>query len=118
VNLLDSESLKPGGSAFAQLELETPLSMMRGDRVVLRFYSPLFTIGGGTVLDSCAVKHKRYRGELLSYLHALYTAIARHPDRPDGRTMRPMTCPDMTERLCLDHREIEALYGTCWMTDR
>ena len=59
IKLLDNDSVAAGESCFAQLELETPLSTLPGDRVVLRFYSPMFTIGGGTVLVSAANKHKR-----------------------------------------------------------
>lgn len=73
VNLLDREVLLPGESCFAQLELEEPLSALPGDRVVLRFYSPLFTIGGGVVLDPVAVKHKRFRSDILEYLEALHS---------------------------------------------
>ena len=42
---------EPGASAFARLHLEAPAALIRGDRFILRAYSPLATIGGGTVLD-------------------------------------------------------------------
>ena len=67
VKLLDKTALSPGESCFAQLELEEPLAALPGDRVVLRFYSPMFTIGGGVVLDAAAARQKRKNidGELL-----------------------------------------------------
>ena len=43
--------LEPGGSAFGRLHLERPVALTRGDRFVLRTYSPPVTIGGGLVLD-------------------------------------------------------------------
>jgi selenocysteine-specific elongation factor len=43
--------LEPGGSAFGRLHLERPVALTRGDRFVLRAYSPMMTIGGGVVLD-------------------------------------------------------------------
>ena len=43
--------LEPGGSVFARLHLERPVALTRGDRFVLRAYSPMITIGGGVVLD-------------------------------------------------------------------
>ena len=43
--------LEPGNSAFARLHLERPVALTRGDRFVLRTYSPPVTIGGGLVLD-------------------------------------------------------------------
>ena len=40
-----------GGEAYARLRLERPMVLTRGDRVVIRAYSPPRTIGGGLVLD-------------------------------------------------------------------
>jgi len=51
VRLLGQASLPPGGRAVAQLRLERPVIAGRGDRLVLRSYSPATTIGGATVLD-------------------------------------------------------------------
>lgn len=44
-------SIPPGGRGTARLALETPLLARGGDRVVLRWFSPVSTIGGGVVLD-------------------------------------------------------------------
>ncbi len=41
----------PGGRARARVRLEAPMVMTRGDRFVLRAYSPVVTIGGGVVID-------------------------------------------------------------------
>ncbi len=41
---------EPGGRALAQLRLEAPLVAAVGDRLILRRYSPIVTIGGGRVL--------------------------------------------------------------------
>ena len=43
--------LEPGGAAYTRVHLERPAALTRGDRFVLRTYSPAVTIGGGTVLD-------------------------------------------------------------------
>lgn len=45
------EELPPGGAALARLVLEAPLVARGGDRLLLRSYSPVSVIGGGTVLD-------------------------------------------------------------------
>jgi selenocysteine-specific elongation factor len=47
--LLGRVSLARDG--YARLRLESPAVVTRGDRFVLRAYSPLATIGGGVVLD-------------------------------------------------------------------
>ena len=44
-------ALEPGDGAFARVRVEAPLALTRGDRFVLRAYSPPVTIAGGQVLD-------------------------------------------------------------------
>lgn len=66
--LLDRESIEPGDSAVVQLRLEEPMACRYMDRFVLRFYSPLETIGGGVVLDPHPAKHKRFKDEILKEL--------------------------------------------------
>ena len=51
VRWLGPESLEPGKSGLAQLRLESPAVAGRGDRLVLRSYSPADTIGGAVVVD-------------------------------------------------------------------
>ena len=43
--------LEPGSDAYVRVRLERPAALTRGDRFVLRAYSPTVTIAGGTVLD-------------------------------------------------------------------
>lgn len=47
----DTMALEPGARAAARIRLEAPVALTRGDRFVLRAYSPPLTIGGGEVLD-------------------------------------------------------------------
>ncbi len=57
--LMDRDELKPGESGFAQLVCEEKTAVRRGDRFVVRFYSPMETIGGGVVLDTGDARKKR-----------------------------------------------------------
>jgi selenocysteine-specific elongation factor len=68
LNLLDSEVLEPGGSGLVQLRLETPTVAAKGDRFVLRFYSPLETVGGGAIIDPAPVRHRRFDRAVLENL--------------------------------------------------
>jgi len=43
--------IAPGESAYARIRLERPAVLTRGDRFILRAYSPSVTIGGGVVVD-------------------------------------------------------------------
>jgi selenocysteine-specific elongation factor len=68
VVLLDREELKPGDSTVAQLRLEAPVLADRGDRFVLRSYSPQRAVGGGTVLVPAPAKHRRHDAEAVARL--------------------------------------------------
>ena len=59
VRLLDGDALEPGGRGLAQLRLEARAAAGRGDRLVLRAYSPPETIGGAVVLDPLAPRRSR-----------------------------------------------------------
>ena len=61
VILLDREVMKPGEEAVVQLRMEQQTAMKTGDHFVIRFYSPVETIGGGVVENPNAVKRKRRR---------------------------------------------------------
>jgi selenocysteine-specific elongation factor len=43
--------ISPGGRGFVRLRLEAPAVLARGDRYILRAYSPSVTVAGGLVLD-------------------------------------------------------------------
>ena len=66
--LLDRDSVGAGESCYAQLRLEEEIAVKTGDRFVLRFYSPVETIGGGVILDSNPFKHKRNDAAVLESL--------------------------------------------------
>jgi selenocysteine-specific elongation factor len=56
---------------LAQLRLEAPIVAARGDRFILRRYSPLETIAGGVVLDAYPEKHSVASLSVASRLEAL-----------------------------------------------
>lgn len=57
--LFDRAVLKPGEEAVVQLRMEQVTAMKAGDHFVIRFYSPVETIGGGVVLNPNGVKRKK-----------------------------------------------------------
>ncbi len=73
LTLLDRDELAPGEQVFAQIVFETPGVNMAGDRFVIRSYSPVRTIGGGSVLDPLPRKHKRFNQQVLGEMHILLT---------------------------------------------
>ena len=69
--LLDRDKLSPGETAFVQFVLEAPNVAMPQDRFVVRTFSPLMTIGGGIILDSAPLKHKRFSSQTVEELGML-----------------------------------------------
>jgi selenocysteine-specific elongation factor len=61
--LLHDEELEPGSEANVQILLEEQASCWPGDKYVVRSYSPIYTIGGGMVLNGSPRKRKRFREE-------------------------------------------------------
>lgn len=74
ISLLDREELFPGEGAFVQLKLERPVVTLPHDRFVIRGTSMIQTIGGGVVLDSHPIKHKRFSSSVISELTLLREA--------------------------------------------
>jgi len=59
VLLQEKTELLPGESAFVQLRLADDVVVVRGDRFIVRQFSPVITIGGGEVLDPLARRPTR-----------------------------------------------------------
>ena len=70
--LLDSETLAPGRSGLAQIQLEEETAALSGDRFVLRSYSPVRTIAGGEILHPRPTRHKRFQESVIADLNILH----------------------------------------------
>ncbi|UCH80923.1 MAG: selenocysteine-specific translation elongation factor [Nitrospiraceae bacterium] len=57
--MYDRDELKPGDSAFCQFRFKEPVTVMAGDRYIIRRFSPLITIGGGEILDVSPIRRKK-----------------------------------------------------------
>jgi selenocysteine-specific elongation factor SelB len=68
VVLLGDETIGPGESGYVQLRMESEAAFRRGDRFIVRFYSPMETIGGGIILEPNAGKKKRFSPEVIEGL--------------------------------------------------
>lgn len=65
---LDREEIKPGEEAYVQLRLEKQITAQRGDRFILRSYSPMHTIAGGVIIEPDAKKVNKAREEYMEEL--------------------------------------------------
>jgi selenocysteine-specific elongation factor len=57
--LLEEQEIAPGEVGWVQLRLEEPLAVRARDRIVLRAYSPVTTIGGAVVAEPSPPKRAR-----------------------------------------------------------
>ena len=71
VALLNADELKPGEQSFAQLRFVEEVAVKQGDHYVVRFYSPIETVGGGTIINATPPKHRRNNQKVLESLAVL-----------------------------------------------
>lgn len=129
VILLEQDSLKAGESGYAQLRFDEPVAMKKGDKFIVRFYSPVETFGGGVVLEAEARRHRRGSGEVTEHLkikesgtteQALEVMVAEESVCfPDTRRLATKIgrTKEETEEICraLERQEkIYALPGLGW----
>ena len=65
---LDQKEIKPNQTALCEFRLEEEIFVKRGDKFVIRSYSPLKTIGGGEIIDTNSQNHTVNSTEYVSYL--------------------------------------------------
>lgn len=112
--LLGCDTLKPGQAAYAQLRFTEPIAVKKGDRFIVRFYSPVETVGGGVILDANPKRHQRSDSAIHAALRiretgsdkdALLQAIS---DASPGFT--PLQ--DIQKQLSMDNEKFRTLLET------
>lgn len=108
VVLLDRDELLAGEESYAQIVMEKPVVAYKGDPFVLRFYSPVQTIGGGRIIEPCAARQKRFREDVLDELTVkeegtLYDVIL-HEMESDSRDV--FTVSDLAKRTGSEEKRI------------
>ncbi|MDW7672024.1 MAG: selenocysteine-specific translation elongation factor [Bacillota bacterium] len=73
VVILEKETIEPGESAFVQFRLEEKAAFKKEDKLILRFYSPMETLGGAVVIEPNPSKHKVLRQDVIDELEAKET---------------------------------------------
>ena len=65
---LDQKEISPNETALCEFRLEEEIFVKRGDKFVIRSYSPLKTIGGGEIIDTNNENHTVNSKDYVSYL--------------------------------------------------
>lgn len=71
ISLLDRDELQPGEQAWVQVRLRDGVALARGDLFILRLPSPSMTVGGGTVVEAHARRHRRRQPSVIERLEML-----------------------------------------------
>jgi selenocysteine-specific elongation factor len=66
VRMLEKERLEPGDTGWAQLILAETVAVVKGDHFIIR--STADTLGGGTVVEPHATRHRRFRSAVIQSL--------------------------------------------------
>ncbi|MBI9110033.1 selenocysteine-specific translation elongation factor [Maridesulfovibrio ferrireducens] len=64
VYFLDREKLVKGERAVCQIRFDQPMTGVYGDRIVIRSFSPLRTIAGGSIINPMGSKVKRFSDDV------------------------------------------------------
>lgn len=105
IHLLAQEELAPGETSLAQVILERPVLAVPGDRFVIRYYSPVTTIGGGKVLGIAPQKRKRFRSKVLEELSR--KAQGDPKELLIEQLTEPMTIEELLKTSSLGQEELE-----------
>ncbi len=92
---LEGDRVAPGETRPAQLRLESVAVCAPGDRFIIRSYSPVTTVGGGTIVDAHPVKHKAAGGRTVSDFHELEAGGTRSLAVFLARARKPVTVDDL-----------------------
>jgi len=108
VRFLDRKTLESGQTCLCQLELESALFPLRGDRVILRSFSPIVTIAGATVLDVMPPRYKLNDPNVMDVIRRkaeLDTGEALLNILSDNETLFPL--PALSQAAQLSAKETE-----------
>lgn len=110
---LSCEKVEPGASAYVQLRLEEEAAFCAGDRFVVRFYSPLETIGGGIILEMGEKKERKFHDRILQRLEGLEKSLCGQ----EGTQSREISeaGQNLQEQIHLEKKIMDELES--WLSD-
>lgn len=120
--LLDVKEVGPGESCYAQLRLEEEVALRRGDKFIVRFYSPLETVGGGVIIDVNPTKKTPFNKEQLeeikrkeegSHTDIVELLVKKYPDMISIKEIGKLTGMSLEEvNECVNELKEENLVFT------
>jgi len=112
MHLLDKDRAAGGEDAIAQIHLSKPAVLMNKDRFIIRNSSETTTLGGGIILETSPLHHRKRTPQLVEELSQLSRQILGSNSIAGmihvllKRTFAPMTSDEVREKLSLSAEEV------------
>jgi selenocysteine-specific elongation factor len=97
VRLLEGDVLEPGGETWAQLLLEKPVAVLKGDHFIIR--SPTESLGGGRVVQAHAMRLRRNRPDVIKSLAARAEGSPEETVLAQMETRQPVTVSSLVNQI-------------------
>ncbi len=108
IYMIDRKELASAEKGFVQFKLEEDIVANFKERFVIRRYSPMETIGGGTILDTKPVYHKKHTENIIEILQTFaggddLEIIATHLKLADKKALN---LDDLTKKCGLSEKHL------------
>jgi selenocysteine-specific elongation factor len=111
LSLLDRDELQPGDEAWVQVRLQDEVALARGDLFILRLPSPSMTVGGGSVVEPHARRHRRRQANILEQLEVLLQGTPEEIVLERLRAREPTDVDELVKRTGLAAAETKTALG-------
>jgi len=110
VHLIDKDRLNGGDNAFVQIHLERPSVLSHEDRFIIRNTSSDATLGGGRIIDTSPLHHRRRTEKLIKSISTLVKGdIDELISLEVHKRMRAVTSKEIADILNISHSKVMAL---------
>jgi selenocysteine-specific elongation factor len=109
VHLIDSDNLKCGETALAQVHLNQPLIAQIGDKFIIRNSSGDKTIGGGEIIDPYPLHHKRRTEKVIAQIKNISEGgLPEHIVAEVRKSFSPVTLDCVANNLNIPEKDLDS----------
>ena len=106
LRLLERDTLEPGETGWAQVKLDAPLAVVKGDYYVIR--SNRTTLGGGNIVETHARRHRRRHAPTIERLEAMELGSTQDVLLKTIETSEPSEFGELVNRANMDADTVKA----------
>jgi selenocysteine-specific elongation factor len=114
MHLINVDNLMPGEEAIVQIHLNKPAVLLGKDKFIIRNTSADLTLGGGFIIDSSPLHHRKRTPKLIEYLTSISTNILSENSLAElvaielKKELRPFSPDEIAEKLNLSGDELNS----------